>query len=131
MRHGRVGGVVSGSVSIINAKKNIGAWRNTFSSVVKGLEAVFVKIVVPIAKARKLNTRSNRWIFRVIRRPPARTTWSIGRFPPIHQLADRPIVNAVKATANAAGLKRCFLFGAIMYFDAIAQIAAQMRKDIP
>jgi len=37
----------------------------------------------------------------------------------------------VRATANAAGLKMCFLLMAKMYFDAIAQTDAHIKNEKP
>ena len=52
----------------------------------------------------------------------------IGRLPPIHQLADWPMANAVMTTAIAAGLKTCFFPIVRTYFDAIAKTITQIRK---
>src|SRR5437660_1599499 len=47
---------------------------------------------------------------------------------PIHQLADWPSANEVMTTAIAAGLKKCLLLRARIYFDDMARIAAQPRN---
>ena len=52
----------------------------------------------------------------------------MGTLPPIHQLADWPIANAVMMTAIAVGLKICFFPIARTYFDAIANIVVQIRR---
>ena len=47
---------------------------------------------------------------------------------PIHQVAERWIIKALKTTAKAAGLNTCFLFMARMYFEAMAAKETNTRN---
>src|SRR5712692_6032235 len=125
----RVGGAVSGSVSIIAAKKKSGdSTNNCCSSFVK--ESLCRKLTtqtVTIAAIIKSNTISPWRNLRISSTPPRSTAGSILAVP-THQLADSPSANEVITTAIAAGLKRCLLCSARMYLEDVARIAAQPRN---
>ena len=80
--------------------------------------------------AKKLITKSARLIFLVINMPTKKTKGDKYMFP-THQLAAWPKANEVIATETATGLKICFFFTVNIYFDAIAQIDAQIKKENP
>src|SRR5258708_15258222 len=124
-----VGGAVSGSVNIIEAKKKSGDWRsNWVSSIESGFPWTRLKRqVLTSAAAQKSKTISSWRNFLAINHPPIRTTGNMLAVP-IHQLAVPSIANAVMTTAIAAGLKRCFFRKARRYFEDIARIATQPRN---
>jgi hypothetical protein len=122
-----VGGVVRGSVSMTNAKKRRDEEVIVLSMTVSMFTPVLVmsreRTMETSAVAKKLNTKSKRIIFRVRRSPPMRTNGAMA-IVPTHQLAERPKKSDVRNTAIAAGLKRCFLFMANIYFVAMDHTAA-------
>src|SRR5712692_5986472 len=125
----RVGGAVSGSVSIIAAKKKSGdSTNNCCSSFVK--ESLCRKLTtqtVTSAAIIKSNTISPWRNLRISSTPPRSTTGSILAVP-THQLADSPSANEVMTTAIAAGLKICLLLSERIYLEDVASIAAQPRN---
>jgi hypothetical protein len=117
---------VSGSVNIKKAKKKKAESFNVVNKVLGILEP-FIKVstdIVTNAEIMKLNNKSARRSFLIIKNPPKSTKGNIFGVP-IHQLAVSFIVKAVSTTAKAAGLNICFLYIVNIYFDAIAQTEAQ------
>jgi hypothetical protein len=126
------GGVVRGSASITNAKKRIGVSASNWH-VADRTPVPFpspAPRVTASAAPKKLKIKSDRANFLATRSPPTSTKGSMANVP-THQLAAWFNVNAAIATANAAGLKICFLRIARMYFDAIAHTPAQSRNAEP
>src|SRR5579863_10048995 len=76
--------------------------------------------------ARKAATVWPSWSLRTINRPPRITTGSMLGVP-THQLAEKLRTNDVMMAATAAGLKRCLLRNARMYFEPTASTPAQAR----
>jgi hypothetical protein len=112
-----VGGVVMGSVSIIKAKKSKGESMSK-ALAINTILCPFKKAFPMInsdAVAKKLITKSQRFIFRVIKNPTMHTKGAMYKVP-THQLAYWLKITAASITAKAAGLKRCFLFMARTYF---------------
>src|SRR3989344_902816 len=131
MREIRVGGIVSGSVSITNArKKNEECW-SVWVMAVSGVLPWAVTTIVTSDTSEKARIRSKRRILRTMSNPPISTNGRSDIFPPTHQVADWSTTSAASATPNAAGLKICFLPMASTYFDAIAHTEARMRNQTP
>ena len=131
MRVQRSGGIVSGSVSITNARKKKAECEKVWSTGAKGSPAKRVSEMVMSETTEKAITRSKRRILRTMHKPPMTTMGMSAELPATHQVADWPIVRAASATPNAAGLKTCFLPIARIYFEAIANTDAKTRKPIP
>ena len=116
-----VGGVVRGSVSIIAAKNIKGE-----SLIERAQRAGPVKISETIKNDK---TKSQRFIFRTIKKPPMITIGKMFAFP-THQVALLLIAMAVTATEIATGLKMCFLPIFKINLDATMSSAANPRKII-
>lgn len=123
--------MVNGSVRIIKAKNSSGEEASVRCTAAPTLAppTTLKIIIVASAAAMKLSTRPNFLILRTSSSPPTSTNGSMVASP-THQLADWLIVKYVSATAKAAGLNRCFLLIARMYFEAIAHTAAQPRNHM-
>ena len=124
-----MGGVVNGSVNITKAKNNNGVLTSNLQKLLMESD-IPIKCepsITIVATTKKLITRSDRSIFLVSKNPPIKTKGAIDMVP-AHQLADWLSAKAVKATANAAGLKTCFFLIAKIYFDAIAHTEAHNAR---
>jgi hypothetical protein len=130
MRSILVGGSVIGSVNIIKAKNSMGEYTNAFCRP-ENKFCPFIKLKIEVVRSeamKKLQTKSNLFIFLTTSNPPIITNGIIYKLA-IHQLADRLKARVIKTRDIAAGLKRCFLPTARIYFDAIASTETQLKNN--
>src|SRR5450830_191689 len=130
MRNILVGGSVIGSVNIIKAKNSMGEYTNAFCRP-ENKFCPFIKLKIEVVSSetmKKLQTKSNLFIFLTISNPPIITNGIIYKLA-IHQLADWLEAKVIKTKDIATGLKRCFLPTASTYFDAIASTDTQLKNN--
>ena len=122
-------GEVAGSVSITKAKNNRDDDKIEFLKASPELWCWSKEIIELVAKAVAKNeiTIASRSILRITNQPPMIITGAIYLLP-THQLATCPAPIAVRDTAIAAGLKICLPFQVKIYFEAMANPAAAVRK---
>jgi hypothetical protein len=94
------------------------------------LDSKEYRIVAKDVEAKKVKTMRLLPIFLMTSMPPIRTKGSITAVP-THQLALCRGPKAVKTTAMAAGLNKCFLSIASKYFEEIASPETASKNVIP
>src|SRR3989344_5550310 len=129
IRRTRVFGIVSGSVSITNAKKNKTEYRRVVS--IPAIGFLDVSATTASAETPNARMRSNRLSLYTTVNPPTRIIGSNAGLPATHHVAGISNRNADSTTANAAGLKICFPPIAIIYFDADARTATRASVTEP
>ena len=91
----------------------------------------FIKLKIDVVRSeamKKLKTKPNLFIFDTTNNPPIITNGIIYKLA-IHQLADWFEAKVISTKDIAAGLKRCFLPTARIYFDAIASTDTKLKNN--